>query len=330
MNVLLIEPYYGGSHRVWADGYQKASRHDVSVLSLPAQFWKWRMQGGAVTLARLFQQLPIQPDVILASDMFNLSTFRALTRQQTAQIPIALYFHENQLTYPQNERQNHGWRYGFINYVSALVADAIYFNSQFHMDDFFSVLPKMLKHFGDNNELGSVEWLAQKASILPLGLNLQVLKKYHVDKKDQPPIILWNHRWESDKNPQSFFDALYILDDAGFDFQVVLLGQNFSQVPHEFEHVRQRLARHILHYGYVENFATYARWLWRSTWVVSTAHHDFFGIATAEAIYCGCMPILPDRLNYPALVPDEYHKHCLYRGNSPEYLLEKHLKQEIH
>ena len=125
MKVLLVEPYYGGSHKAWADGYQQASCHEIKLLTLPAQFWKWRMQGGAVTLARQFQQLRTRPEVILASDMMNLATFRALTRDVTTSIPTALYLHENQLSYPQNTRQGHGWRYGFINYTSALAADAI-------------------------------------------------------------------------------------------------------------------------------------------------------------------------------------------------------------
>lgn len=220
MRILLIEPYHGGSHRAWAEGYQNASRHDVSILSLPAQFWKWRMQGGAVTLARLFQQLSVVPDVILASDMLDLSTFRALTRRQTTTIPMALYFHENQLSYPQSRRQWHGWQYGFINYASALVADSVYFNSQFHLDDFFATLPRMLKHFADYNELGSIAWLRQRAHVLPVGLNLGRLEQHRVQSNDTPPIILWNHRWESDKNPQAFFKALYALQDAGIAFQL--------------------------------------------------------------------------------------------------------------
>jgi glycosyltransferase involved in cell wall biosynthesis len=330
MHVLLIEPYYGGSHRTWADGYRDTSRHTVSLLTLPAQFWKWRMQGGAVTLARQFQNVPALPDAILASDMVNLATFRALTRDVTAGIPIALYFHENQLTYPQNTRQGHGWRYGFVNYVSALAADAVYFNSQFHLEEFFTVLPRMLKHFGDHNELESATWLRERAGVLPVGVDFGRLDQHHtVRDDDDPPIILWNHRWEADKNPGAFFRALDALDADGVDFRLVLLGENFSQAPKAFDKAHRRFASRILHYGYAADFATYARWLWRSDWVVSTALHDFFGVAMAEAIYCGCVPILPRRLNYPALVPDEWHPQCLYGGNRPEYLLRAHLTGEI-
>lgn len=329
MQVLLIEPYYGGSHRAWADGYKAHSRHQLALLTLPAQFWKWRMQGGAVTLARMFQQMNLQPDVILASDMLNLATFRALTRQQATQIPTALYFHENQLSYPQNRRQGHGWRYGFVNYISALAADALYFNSAFHQEEFFTILPKMLRHFADYRELGGVEWLRQRAQVLPVGLDLQRFDAYRVQDQNEVPLILWNHRWEEDKNPAAFFRALYQLAEEGIDFRLVVLGENFVHVPPEFAEARERLSGRILQFGYEKDFASYARWLWQADYVVSTALHDFFGIAMAEAIYCGCVPILPNRLNYPALIPETFHETCLYPRKGLHHLLKKHLIGDI-
>lgn len=43
--------------------------------------------------------------------------------------------------------------------------------------------------------------------------------------------------------------------------------------------------------------------------MVSTARHDFFGVAVVEAVYAGARPFLPDRLSYPELVPAD----LLYR-----------------
>jgi hypothetical protein len=31
-----------------------------------------------------------------------------------------------------------------------------------------------------------------------------------------------------------------------------------------------------------------------------------------EALYCGCAPVLPRRLNYPGLIPPALHDACLY------------------
>ncbi|MAU11304.1 MAG: glycosyl transferase family 1 [Anaerolineaceae bacterium] len=327
LNVLLLEPYYTGSHKAWTDGLMAASQATIDLLALPGQFWKWRMQGGAVTLARQFEEGDYQPDLILASDMMDLSTFRALTRQKTAQTPSAIYFHENQLTYPQNRRQGHGWRYGFINYVSALAADAVFFNSQFHLDVFLDELPRMLKHFADYNELATIEAIRAKSSVLPLGLDLQRFDAHRTTRSDGPPLILWNHRWEPDKNPQLFLDAIQALAQEGHDFQVAILGENIRQTAPEFDHTRQLLGDKLVQFGYVESFAEYARWLWQADYVVSTSNQDFFGIAIAEAIYCGCIPILPDRLNYPHLIPDAMRADCLYQDDRLLGQLRYHLTQ---
>ena len=100
MTILIIEPFFSGSHKSWAEGYQRYSENDVKLLTLKGRHWKWRMYGGAVSLARDFEKLNIRPDLILATDMLDLTTFLALTRQETAEIPTAVYFHENQITYP--------------------------------------------------------------------------------------------------------------------------------------------------------------------------------------------------------------------------------------
>lgn len=330
LRVLLIEPYYGGSHRAWADGFRAFSSHDISLLTLPASFWKWRMQGGAVTLARLYNDTSGDPDAILASDMFDLAAFRALTRRRTASIPAALYFHENQLTYPQNARQRHGWRYGFTNYVSALAAERVYFNSAFHRAAFFAALPKMLKHFADYNELESVTALEQRAEVLPLGLDLRRYDAHRsAPDSGAPPLIVWNHRWEADKNPAAFFAALDALAEQDVPFRVALLGENFAAQPAAFEAARQRLGARVIQYGYMPDFGAYARLLWAADYVVSTAYQDFFGAAVVEAMYCGCVPLLPDRLNYPALLPESQRAACLYPRDRLLPLLLRHLRGQV-
>ncbi len=330
MRVLVIEPYYGGSHKAWADGYTKNSQHSIELRTMPAQFWKWRMEGGAVTLARQFETLATKPDVILASCMFNVASFIALSRKHLSNIPVALYFHETQLTYPQNSRQNHGWRYAFINYISAMAADKVFFNSQYHHDVFFENLPRMLKHFGDFNELGTIETLKEKSSVLPLGLDLKRYDPYQTPpQQNHPPLILWNHRWEEDKNPELFFQSLYDLADEGLDFQVAIVGEKIRHNTPEFDEAQERLGKRIVQFGYLENFADYARLLWRSDYVVSSADQDFFGGAIAEAVYCGCIPILPKKLNYPFLIPAEYGETCLYPGKALKARLRRHLLGEF-
>jgi glycosyltransferase involved in cell wall biosynthesis len=333
LNILLIEPYYGGSHKVWADGYVANSQHHIKLLTLPAQFWKWRLQGGAVTCARLVDEQNIDADLVVISDMLNVATFRALTRSHFPSTPIALYFHESQLTYPQNARQAHGWRYGFINYISALAADQVFYNSAYHLNNFFGTLPNMLKHFADYNELQTIEQVRQKSSVLSPGLDLSRFDRFKIERQNnpaEPPLILWNHRWEADKNPPVFFQALKQLMAWNIEFRVAITGQNFQQHPIEFDDLHKQLDHRVATFGYVEDFAEYARLLWQADFVVSTANQEFFGMAVVEAIYCGCIPILPNRLNYPNFIPAEFADACLYREESPAYILRRHFEGAFH
>ena len=175
----------------------------------------------------------------------------------------------------------------------------------------------VLKHFPDFNEMASINVLKEKSSVLHLGLDLSRFDRFKLPKeRNDVPIILWNHRWEYDKNPKDFFNALYKLVDAGKDFKVALLGENFSQVPKEFEEAKKKLGDRIIHFGYAESFEEYAKWLWRADVLPVTSNHDFFGASVVEAIYCGCYPVLPNRLAYPYFFPGEKYKACFYKDGT--------------
>ncbi|MBE2198020.1 MAG: DUF3524 domain-containing protein [Anaerolinea sp.] len=324
MQAALISPYHGGSHRAWAEGLQAFTQHDVTLLTLPARFWKWRMHGGAVTLARRFLAQEQRPDVILTTDMLDVTTFLALTRPFTAHTPIALYMHENQLTYPlsanPNEgamRRQHGERdlhYAFVNYASMLAADVVLFNSQFHLDSWLHALPRFLRRYPEFNELNSVETVRQKSRVLPVGVDFGRLEMGE-EGRSQSPLVLWNQRWEYDKNPTMFFEALFTLADEGIPFQVALCGEQFGKRPSIFAEAVARLGERLIHIGYAQP-DHYRQLLWTADVTVSTAHHEFFGISVLEAIYCHTFPILPHRLSYPELIPESYHWRCLYEDEA--------------
>ena len=170
------------------------------------------MHGGAVSMAREFNTLTWRPDLILVTDMLDLSTFLALMKSKSLGIPTAIYFHENQLSYPwsPNDRdiqKNRDTHYGFINYVSALAADQVFFNSEFHMDSFLDALPRFLRQFPDHRELDSVEVIREKSRILHLGMDLRKFDDHRIDHGDHP-LILWNHRWEYDKKSENMVTIL--------------------------------------------------------------------------------------------------------------------------
>ena len=235
MRIALIEAFFTGSHKRWAEELQYFSTHKIDIYSLKGNYWKWRMHGGAITLAKQFLEKEKQYDLILATDMMDVALFKSLISTKHNDTSIALYFHENQLCYPWSEtdrdvQKNRDSHYAFINFSSALVADRIFFNSQFHKDAFLGALPNFLKGFPDYNEIDSIEKIEEKAEVLHLGMDLQKFDKYKTEQ-NKKPLILWNHRWEYDKNPTDFFKALYKMQEKNLDFEVVVLGENFRQIP---------------------------------------------------------------------------------------------------
>jgi glycosyltransferase involved in cell wall biosynthesis len=315
LDVLLLVPYYGGSHRAWAQGYAAHSAHRVHLVSLPARFWKWRMQGGALTLAEEAEALGTQPDVILATDMVNLPAFLGLMRQRLASVPVALYCHENQLTYPLQEGEKRDLTYGMINWLSMVAADRVFFNSRFHVEDWFDELPRLLSHFPDCSHGHRIAGVRQRSQVLPVGCDLKRLDAGEGASRslDEPPLVLWNQRWEYDKNPREFLSALDVLAADGVPFRVALAGKSCRQTAAEFEAAQQRLGARVVHFGFASATA-YRRLLRTADIVVSTANHEFFGVAVVEAIYGGCWPLLPTRLSYPEIIPESLHADHLYEG----------------
>jgi len=334
MRVLWLDPFHGGSHAAVAAGYAARAAHSVQLLTLPISGgWRWRMRGGAITLARLARTLDARPDLIVASDMLDLATFRALTADRLGGVPAAIYFHENQLTYPLPPGRQRDLSFAWVNYTAALTANAVIFNSDFHRRSFLAALPGLLGRYHDYQELDTVAQIAAKSHVLPPGIDLASLDDQATSPAARlsaigyrlsaiaPRSILWNSRWEYDKQPAAFFAALEGLEARGVPFRLLVAGEHIDPQAPEFVGARARWARQIDHWGYAPTRAAYAALLRRADVVVSTAIQEFFGIGVLEAIYLGCAPLLPRRLNYPDLLPPELHATCLY--DDPAGLIEQ-------
>ena len=143
MNILALEPFYGGSHKAFLDSWRAVSRHDWTILGLPGYKWKWRMRHASVTLAEQADALLESGksfDLIFCSDMLNLPEWRGLLKSPNRDIPAIIYFHENQLTYPSPEPSLFDYHFAYTNFISALGANQVWFNSAFHKNSFLNAL----------------------------------------------------------------------------------------------------------------------------------------------------------------------------------------------
>lgn len=307
MRILLLSAYDALSHRRWREGLVAGlGEHDWTVLTLPPRNFSWRIRGNGFTWATTRRDVLERPyDLILATSMTDLAGLRGLV-PALGRVPAVVYFHENQFAYPLAEEAPRDVTPGWMNLCTALAADTLAFNSAYNRDSFLDGARELLERMPDGVRLDIVDELAARSAVLPVPLADDCLESAPVPRASRFTII-WNHRWEYDKAPERFFAALYQLEQRGVDFQVHVIGQDFQRRPAVFDEARQRLEHRIGAWGYVEDIAAYRALLRQGHVVVSTALHDFQGLAIAEAVAAGCVPAVPDRLAYREMFSKEYH-----------------------
>lgn len=307
--ILVIEPYFGGSHKQFIQGLLKNIEADFTILSLPARKWKMRMQLSAPWFAGCIREMKKKEfDTVLCSTFVDVAVLKALLSDVAdwkGDSRFCTYFHENQFVYPNRQDDASHFQFTAINFTTALTSDRLAFNSHYNWQSFITNVDRFLRKSGDIDIRYTLQEIEEKSVILYPALDFPALSNENCTKTELP-VICWNHRWEHDKNPKEFFRILDKLALAGYDFRLVVLGQSFSYEPEIFTWARQRFKSKILHFGYVESKAEYFYWLQRCHIVISTALHEFFGISVIEAVWAGCVPLVPDRLSYPELYPSSY------------------------
>ncbi|MED6252782.1 Glycosyltransferase-like domain-containing protein 1, partial [Ataeniobius toweri] len=146
-SVLLVEAFYGGSHKQLID-LLKENTDGCSLFTLPAKKWHWRARTAALYLS---QTIPACSSyrVLFSSSVLNLCELVAL-RPDLARLKKVLYFHENQLVYPVRKDQERDFQYGYNQVLSCLVSDVVVFNSRFNMESFLSSIQSFMKKIPDH------------------------------------------------------------------------------------------------------------------------------------------------------------------------------------
>ncbi|MFO7905389.1 MAG: DUF3524 domain-containing protein, partial [Pirellulaceae bacterium] len=306
MRILAIEPYYGGSHQLFLDQWIRRGRHHWQLLTLPAHHWKWRMRHAGIWCAREVRRLLDAGagwDLLFCSDMLDLAQFLGLADTRVSALPRVVYFHENQLTYPARFTGERDLHFAMTNLTTALAATQVWFNSEFHRRSFLEAARAWLAKMPDYVPRTELAEIQRKSQVQSPGVDVTG----HRSLPTAPPLhIAWAARWEHDKNPETFFDALRLLQQQHIDFRLTVCGQDFHDAPPAFAAARQDLAAYIEHWGPLPAREEYLNRLGQADVFVSTALHEFFGLAVMEAIAMGLFPLLPRRLSYPELLGLEH------------------------
>src|SRR5688572_27065486 len=100
LDILALEPFFGGVRRLMLETMMRCSRHRWTLLKLPPRRIERRLQAAAHWFAeQLSRHWVGRVDVLFTSEALNLADFYrrvpALARK-----PSVVYFHNNQLPDP--------------------------------------------------------------------------------------------------------------------------------------------------------------------------------------------------------------------------------------
>lgn len=304
LHIILCEPYYDGSHKYWADTLKEYSTHHITIIDLPGRFWKWRLEGSAIHMIKSRERIHEIPDLFLCSSLMDVSLFKSLLPGKFKHIPIILYMHENQLSYPISKddrlHSNPDYHYGFINYKSCLASDHILFNSQFHRKQFTDALKELLQRLPDYNYPENADEIYNRSKVLPIPLPFKELTELNSvpSKAPKSPTVLWNHRWSQDKRPDLFIQLCQELIDEGFNFKINFIGDHLKNASGQILEFFNSYNSYIEHKGYLKSRNEYLSVLQNSDILPVVSEHDFFGISVLEAVISGATPLLPENMVY--------------------------------
>ncbi len=314
MKVLLLSAYAAQSHAHWERSLRAMfGQWQWQVLSLPPRHFSWRVRGNPLYWSLAERgQLERDYDLLIATSMVDLATLRGLV-PALARLPTLLYFHENQFDYPQQSIQPSLLEARMVSLYSSLAADCLAFNSAYNRDTFLAGVDALLRKLPDRVPQGVAGLLADKARVLPVPIDPvtgdAVVAHWPGTAgiyPQRPLRLLWSGRFEHDKGGETLWHTLGELERAGLRYELALTGQQFRRSPAVFGRIEAEFAHRLVHFGYLPSATDYRALLRGADVVLSTAQHEFQGLAVLEAVAAGCLPAVPDRQAYPEIYPARF------------------------
>jgi len=315
--ILLLSAYDAMSHKMWRGRLlEMFPEHTWTQLVLPPRHFNWRIRGNSLQWALNEKDLLNQGyDLLIATSMVDLASLRGFI-PSIAQLPTLLYFHENQFVYPLGSKQrSNNAEPQLVPLYSALCADAIVFNSNYNRSTFLQGARELLKKLPDQLPPKLLKRI-EKSEVIPVPLEKFLFKPVTSAMLDRPKQILdvvWNHRWEYDKGPRLLLCLTQAILTQRLPIRLHVVGQQFRSSPAEFEKIATLLEQHAADlaidqgsFGFVEKRERYISVLKQCEVVLSTALHDFQGLAIQEACTLGCTPLVPDALVYPEYIDSKF------------------------
>jgi hypothetical protein len=305
LDILALEPFYGGVRRVMLDQVIHCSRHRWTLLKLPPRRIERRLTAAAHWFAeQLSRHWVGRVDMLFTSEALNLSDLYRLVPGLLKK-PAVVYFHANQLPPPQARQEG---PLDLVNLNTAAAATEIWFNSMYHLRSFFERVGAMVGRMPDLAAHDPLPELTSKVQIMPppVGTNLiqKVAQEPGAPARERRTIFVETR----DADNQLLNKALERLVRRNERFKLITVGP--------VEDLNPELPRQTLPES---DERAHVAGMLQSGIFVSTKREATVDHHAIRALLSGCWPLVPADGVYREMIPDGLHKACLHDG-SPEDL----------
>jgi hypothetical protein len=302
LNILALEPFYGGVRRQMLQTLMRLSRHRWSLLKLPARRVERRLAASARWFAELIGRIDIDNvNLLFTSEMLNLpELFRMVPK--LARRPSLVYFHDNQT--PTLDPESHTSPLDLVNVSSAMAATELWFSSQYHQDSFFQKTEALVEHVPEIAGQNPVSELLAKSLVMPPPVDLARL--FAVVHSGSPVYrdsrALFVDLREIDVTV--LLEVLRRLDVRGEPFNLITVGPQ-KGLPDSLRRTSLSETDETAQYRAMHEAAIF----------VGLRYGATSDELIVPALSAGCWPVVPDAGLYSELLPPMLHLTCMHDGS---------------
>jgi len=300
LDILALEPFYGGVRKSMLETVMRCSRHRWTLLKLPPRRIERRLSAAAHWFAeQLSRHWAGRLDLLFTSEALNLADLIRLVPELVDK-PSVVYFHNNQL--PDPDTGDNQASTDLVNLNTAQAATELWFNSEFHVNLFAYRAAAMVERHSELSSRNPVPEMLAKSRVMlpPFDLNLASSIQMSKPVQREPRTIFVNTR---DADMELLNLGLSTLSMRGERFKLLTVGP--------LEKLSNEFARATIDEN--DEYAQTAALL-RADLYLSTQRWTPVDLHAVRALTAGCWPVVPEDGVYPEIIPKKLRKSCLYEA----------------
>jgi hypothetical protein len=302
LDILALEPFYGGVRRSMLETIIRCSRHRWTLFKLPPRRIERRLSAAAHWFAeQLSRHWVGRVDVLFTSEALNLADLVRLL-PSLANKPSVVYFHSNELPDP-GQFESTG-PHELVNLSTAQAATELWFNSDYHIQNFAYRTAGRIQRHPELSSRNPLPEMLGKSYLMfpPVELNVveELAATNQIARKKRTIFV------ETRDADMDLLNAgLATLAERGEKFDLITVGP-VEELSTDFTRITIPEADEV---GQIKGMLTAGLFLSVRRW----APVDLYFV---RAMAAKCWPVVPPSGVYPEIIPKEMHECCLHDQTS--------------